>query len=228
MTIPTRYIVLCAGLVQYSINFMRRFGSFFGSGRENAKKDRLSSSSFGIADANKEISSNSIASWILNAVRGLPTQEDLRKTYFWESRRKGYIESNKYATEKRRSRLRQLWQAQWHSVIKLRVNSDGKIAQWERVFAIIQGHRFLWWRNVLDFDNGELPTGRIFLSGHAGLTGPSPLEMRELLPEELPLTVTIFGRGISGQERLMLLAPDVTTKDNIENEILLASTKKVD
>jgi hypothetical protein len=27
--------------------------------------------------------------WIKNAIRGLPTDEDLRKAYFWESRRVG-------------------------------------------------------------------------------------------------------------------------------------------
>lgn len=30
-----------------------------------------------------------ISIWIMNAIRGLPTNEDLRKAYFWESRRVG-------------------------------------------------------------------------------------------------------------------------------------------
>ena len=221
--------MLCGGLAQYSVTFMNRFGNIFQRSKEAAKQDGSAKETANFPENQKiETASLPILIWIMNAFRGLPTQEDLRKTYFWESRRRGFIESEKYANQKRRSRLRQLWKAQWHNAVKLRINSDGKRSQWENVFAIIQGHRFLWWRSVLDFDNGELPSGRIFLSGHAGLTGPSPLEMRELVAEELPLTVAIFGRGISGQERVMLLASDASMKQSLENAILGAAADKAD
>jgi hypothetical protein len=169
--------------------------------------------------------------WIMNAVRGLPTDEDLRKTYFWESRQKGARESEKHASNKRLTRLERLWKAQWHSFIKMRATSElseNKIAQWTDIFAVIQGHRFLWWRSVQDFDNGELPAGRIFLSGHAGLTGPSPLEMREFSSDELPLIVAIFGRGISGQQKITMLPTDLEAKVRLENAVVDASTAKAD
>ena len=70
-----------------------------------------------------------------------------------------------------------------------------------------------------DFDNGELPVGRIFLSGHAGLTGPSPIEMKELTSEELPRIVGIFGRGLHGQERVTILTPDSVAQEQFQDTV---------
>ena len=184
------------------------------------------------SSANVETELKPFMVWISNAIRGLPTDEDLRKTYFWESRRKGAHESEKHAADKRVSRLRRLWKASWYSPIKLRVqntkgssSSSSSSSEWESVFSIVQGHRFLWWRTVRDFDNGEQPSGRIFLSGHAGLATPSPLEMRELSPEDLKVVVSIFGRGMSGQERVTLLAPDEEIKQRLEDAVLGIAVK---
>jgi hypothetical protein len=181
----------------------------------------------------KESSESPVSTWVSNAVRGLPTDEDLRKVYFWESRRRGAEESEKFAGEKRLSRLQRLWKAQWYASVKLRRqafkggshpesdDSDGL----EDAFAVVQGHRFLWWTSARDFDNGELPTGRIFLSGHAGLATPSPLEMRTFSPEEMLLVTAIFGRGTTGQERVTILAPDEDSKEKLESTILNLSRK---
>jgi hypothetical protein len=181
------------------------------------------------AENNKK---GTIAVWIMNAIHSLPTSEDLRKTYFWESRRLGAQESEKYASEKRLSRLRGLWKAQWYSPIKLRLpdvygspTNDEHTSTWQPSFAVIQGHRFLWWRSVQDFDNGKLPAGRIVLSGHSGLTGPSPIESRELSREERFLVVGIFGRGLNDQERVIMLMPDSATKERLESTILVVAFK---
>ena len=160
------------------------------------------------------------AIWILNALRSLPTSEDLRKTYFWESRRRGYQESEKYASEKRESRLKQLWKAKWYANVRIWHHSaSGGDYHWMPAFAVIQGHHFLWWQSVQDFDNGEAPIGRLFLSGHAGVTGPSPMEMRRLSKEELSLSLSIFGRGFDGQERITLLTADLTEREYLENAV---------
>jgi hypothetical protein len=171
--------------------------------------------------------------WIKNGIRSLPTNEDLRKTYFWESRRLGAQESEKHASEKRLSRLKRLWKAQWFSPIQLRIDiaqdsasSDKGSGDWQAAFAVIQGHRFIWWQSVRDFDNGELPAGRLSLSGHAGLTGPSPIEVRGLSSEDLENAVTIFGRGSLGQERVAMLVPDSTVKERLENTVLGVSSKE--
>jgi hypothetical protein len=146
----------------------------------------------------------------MNAIRGLPTDEDLRKTYFWESRRRGALEKNIHAEEKRKSRLRRLWRAQWYSSAHiLRPNEEGQDLHWEIIFCMIQGHRFLWWRSPEDFDNGEAPLGRIFLAGHAGLATPSPLDMRSIRQTNCRV---VCGRGEDKQERVTILTPTVDVK----------------
>ena len=178
-----------------------------------------------LSDPSGESKENPFAIWIMNALRSLPTSEDLRRTYYWESRRLGSQESENYASEKRFSRLKRLWRAQWYSPIRLRVHGTQDLSStndddtWQAAFAIIQGHRFLWWKEVKDFDNGELPVGRIFLSGHAGLTGPTPIEMKELTSEELPRIVGIFGRGLHGQERVTILTPDSVAQEQFQDTV---------
>ena len=170
--------------------------------------------------------------WVNNAFGGLPTDEDLRKAYFWEGRRIGAKTREAYATEKRMARLKRLWRAQWHASIKIR-NKDEKSGKgtsntptWETIFAVVHGRRFLWWKSVNDFDSGSPPQGRIFLAGHAGLSGLSPLEMREISPKHVPLVVGIFGRGLQTQQRVTLLLPNEGLKDSLENAIIEASMKE--
>lgn len=162
--------------------------------------------------------------WLKNAFRGLPTDEDLRKAYFWEGRRIGASTRENYATEKRMARLKRLWRAQWHATIKIR--SDSKDTAWDAIFAVVQGRRFLWWKTVGDFDSGSPPQGRIFLAGHAGLSGLSPIEMREIDSKHVPLVVGIFGRGLQAQQRVTLLMPNENLKDSLENAVIEASMKE--
>jgi len=80
---------------------------------------------------------------------------------------------------------------------------------WQTAFGVIDARGFLWWKNINDFDNGEVPAGYISLqSGHAGLGGPSPVEAREIPAANLNRIVFIFGRGNAGQERLGLMMPN--------------------
>jgi hypothetical protein len=139
------------------------------------------------------------------------------------------MERNIHAEEKRKSRLRRLWRAPWYSSAQiLRPNDTGTDFHWEKVFSMIQGHRFLWWRSTEEFDNGEAPLGRIFLAGHAGLATPSPLEMRSIRKDELLRTVCIFGRGEIVQERVAILTPTVEMKNSLEGAIVSATTSKAD
>jgi hypothetical protein len=98
----------------------------------------------------------------------------------------------------------------------------------EPCFAVVQGHRFVWWETVQDFDNGEVPAGKLFLSGHAGLGGPSPLEMRALSKDELPFCLSIFGRGSTGQQRITMILPDEITKQRLEDAISETTSLKND
>lgn len=163
------------------------------------------------------------------------TNEDLRKTYFWESRQLGTEKAKKYAVEKRESRLKKLWKAKWHSSMKILVQdserdqSQQPMFHWESGFAVVQGHRFIWWTSADEFDDGELPNGKVILSGHAGLGGPSPIEMKKLdMEKELPLCLTVFGKGFAGQERITMLLPEKTVKQNLENAVLHSTSFKRD
>jgi hypothetical protein len=66
-----------------------------------------------------------VSQWILNALRGLPTSEDLRKTYFWESRRLGAREMEAHPAKKRKSRMERLWRVQWHGTIEILPHNGG-------------------------------------------------------------------------------------------------------
>ncbi len=218
--IPTRYIVLVAGLAQYAVTFIDRFGADFGLKPEKQQEQG------GVGEENKG-KPNPFMTKINNALRSIPTNEDLRKTYFWESRQVGAETTRKYALEKRESRLQKLWKAKWHASIKILVQEPTFTLK--TVFAVVQGHRFIWWNSVDEFDDGELPLGKLVLSGHAGLGGPSPIEMRELDREkELPLCLSIFGRGSLGQERVTILLLDKNSKDKLENVIIYSASFKSD
>merc|ERR1712242_403088 len=148
------------------------------------------------------------------------TNEDLRRCYFWEARRVGEREREIVAEKKRSARLRKLWNASWHGLLELKViqkaEQNEKRWDWVRIFAVIQGHGFIWWNCENDFDNGNHPLGQIFFSGHSGLAGLSPLDLRELKKHEIPMVVSIFGRGVGEQQKLLLLTSDTATKDNLE------------
>lgn len=112
-----------------------------------------------------------------NLFLSIPTDEDLRRAYFWEARRVGEREREKFANTKRQTRLQKLWKASWHGTVKIkekRMDSSSpknskKTWNWETAFVLIEGHRFIWWRSEKHFDTGEAPLGQIFFAGHSGL-----------------------------------------------------------
>ena len=167
----------------------------------------------------------------MNLFVSIPTDEDLRRTYFWEARRLGEREREKFAISKRQTRLEKLWKANWHGTLQLKEKKPEQSSStdssrnwsWENAFALIEGHRFIWWRSEKHFDTGEAPLGQIFFAGHSGLAGLSPLDLRELAKEEIPSVVSIFGRGTQGQQKLTLLASSSGVKDSLENAVLAAS-----
>ena len=171
-----------------------------------------------------------------NLFLSIPTDEDLRRTYFWEARRVGEKERNKFANAKRESRLEKLWKAKWYGTLALKVNkaeqstniatntiSSSRGWNWESAFGLIEGHRFIWWVSERHFDTGESSLGQIYFAGHSGLAGLSPLDLRELSKEEVPLVVSVFGRGPHGQQKLTILTSDLDAKEWLENSVLDAS-----
>ena len=243
--IPTRHIVLLSGLAQYGVTFFEKYGEYLGLTKSTEPAESTPEindlSALSQVDRSDEMEKKKNKSvpflvWITNAIRSIPTQEDLRKAYFWESRQLGSEKAKKYALDKRESRLEKIWKAKWYCVMNVLVqdNEMDKRNQptfhWELdCFAVVQGHRFIWWKSVGDFDDGEIPSGKLLLSGHAGLGGPSPMELRELDKEkELPLCLTIFGRGTDRQERITMLLPDKHVKQDLENAVIDSQSFKSD
>jgi hypothetical protein len=216
--VSSRAIILSIGLAQYAINFKARFGHWV-QARHSLTTDEPSTIE------EKTESESPFSTWIINALRGIPTSEDLRKTYFWESRRLGAQEMESFASEKRKLRMRQLWRVQFYRTVRILTSEKGTDKyEWRTVFVILQGHRLLWWRSLIDFDNGECPIGRIFLAGHAGLASPSPLEMRKMNADDFERVVCVFGSGA----RVVILAQSTDAKVELEQAVELAVSSKQD
>jgi hypothetical protein len=163
----------------------------------------------------------------------LPTNEDLRRAYFWESQRLGCDENEKFASEKRVARLERLWKSRWHSTVEIRAVDDPTLedrdehseSSWNHVFVVLEGRRFIFWGSVADFDRGELATGLLVLSGHAGITTPSPIEMREIPKDRTSRVVTLFGKGAAGQERMTIILPDERARRSLEAAVSEMTSK---
>ena len=174
---------------------------------------------------------------IQNFFFGIPTNEDLRRYFFWEAIKVGEREREIVANKKRAARLTKLWKAQWFGKLELKIinhsatASDERKWDWKSIFSIVQGHRFIWWDSENAFDEGENPSGQIYFAGHSGLAGLSPLELRELRQVEVPLISNVFGRGVTSggqQTKISLLSPDQRTKEGFEAAVLNATLDKLD
>ncbi len=219
--IPTRIVILVGGLGQFGATYYDKYIY-----QKQKKKIEVSS------EDKKPDASDGGGNVFENMFLSLPTDEDLRRTYFWEARRVGEREREKYAMAKRQTRVEKLWKARWHGSLEMKEKKADATQQssarsswnWKGIFALIEGHRFIWWRSEKHFDTGESPLGQIFFAGHSGLAGLSPLDLRELTKEEIPSVISIFGRGQQGQQKITLLAPSLELKDSLENAVLFAST----
>jgi len=212
--IPTRVVILCLGLGQYAYTFMSAF--YY----------KTESSPVMTTESNDAASDASpVLTWLINFLFSTPTDEDLRRCYFWETRRHAEQDLAKITSIRRSARLTKLWKASWFGPLELRRESNLVLDdgfEWENIFAIILGHRFLWWRSEKHFDQGEKPIGRILFSGHSGLSGLSPLELRLLKNVNLSNVVSIFGRGESEQVKITVMTSDQHSKEALENAVIQA------
>jgi len=225
--VPTRTIVLLVGLVQYIVTLVSKLKSWL-----SPKQSESPSFKSNRTDQNEEKetqTSSPISTWITNAFRSIPTDEDLRKTYFWEGRRIGEQACSKIRMEKRITRLTKLWNAKWFSSVKLRIEcQEGNLDDWQwqdGYFAVVLGRRLMIWTSETDFDAGEIPYKQLYFSGHAGIAGLSPIELRHLNEDEVKRATNIFGRGENGQLKLMFLLPDKSLKDSLESVIMDTAIK---
>ncbi|KAL7572048.1 hypothetical protein ACA910_001699 [Epithemia clementina (nom. ined.)] len=216
--IPTRLLFLVAGLCQFAITLISRFFPPTVSNK----------GSHGTVQSDKPSptkSSSSIATWVSNAFMGLPSDEDLRRTYYWNTRRVVAHETLSRSTEKRNAKLTALWNASWHGPIEMIPSGSN---QRQSVFGVVEGDRFLWWKSTESFDQGEASIGQLLLHGHAGIATPSPVEMREARDGDLHRIVVIFGRGRASQQRIAILCQDSIERLRFEEAVLQTVARKVD
>lgn len=215
-TVPSRWLVVVAGIVQFGAKLPSKFGRKFSSTPPSKPMDE------------KPVSGESpVLTWISNAFFGLPTDEDLRRTYYWDTRRVVARETHSRSTEKRNARLRTLWKAKWYGDIDMLIRTAGRLER-QPAFGVVQGHRFLFWKSVDDFDASAMALGQLVLSGHAGVATPSPLEMKDLAEEDKSRMVSIFGRGKMFQQRLTFLCRGPAEKESFEEAVLSAMDDKIE
>eukprot|EP00520_Triparma_pacifica_P004561 CAMPEP_0118655016 /NCGR_PEP_ID=MMETSP0785-20121206/12698_1 /TAXON_ID=91992 /ORGANISM="Bolidomonas pacifica, Strain CCMP 1866" /LENGTH=269 /DNA_ID=CAMNT_0006547715 /DNA_START=1 /DNA_END=810 /DNA_ORIENTATION=- len=218
--IPTRWVVLVAVLQQFGM------GLYMKMTRETRRKRRMAEKKRRRARAieDKEEWGNPV----LNLISSVPTGEDLRRNYFWESFRKGQVEKNAMENKRREGRLREIWKAKFAGVVKLRSEGEGG---WKSVFLVLQSHRLIWFKDKKDFDDGELSIGMLLFVGHSGLSGLSPLELKVMSREEGMRCVTVFGRGEEGSEgktdqmKRTFLCKDIKEKEKLQDTLLEIITK---
>jgi hypothetical protein len=211
--VPLRLVVFSIGIIPYIVCFKGRFGKYILAAKERPQSSP--STSVGRKDASP------VTIWLSNFVRGLPLDEDLHKTYFWETRRAVTGKLQVEADERRSSRLRKLWRAQWCEVVEVLKSPDSSLkARVESAFVVIQGRRVMWWRSTNEFDSGEQPIGRILLHGHAGLATPTPVELKAIGEEDrISRAVSLFGKGADTQERITMILSCQPSKDAFEDAV---------
>jgi len=214
VTVPTRMLIFASGVGQFGSTLYERI--------------RASKSHDIAPSGTKSTEDSPVATWLSNAFLGLPSDEDLRRSYFWDTQRIVALESSSRSSDKRNSRLANLWNAKWYGEIEIVKKVADKKLDRKPAFGLIQGHRVLWWGSVNEFDGGEAVSGQIFLQGHAGIATPSPMETYSLKGELLDRVVAVFGRGGSSQERMTLICASRDERLAFEEAVQSAIQEKAD
>lgn len=127
-----------------------------------------------------------------NIVNSLPNDDDLEQIYAKE--RKVFFEAHEKQRKKefRESLLSSTLPIVWCGNLQIKMNSGNMMMQsssqgyrganeWSTAYLIIQGKRILWWKSESEAEEGKQPPqGQIILTGFAGITQVSPLDLRQV------------------------------------------------
>jgi len=111
--VPTRWVVMIAVLQQFGMGLYLRVTRE--SRRKRRKLERRRRRRAKEAEEKEEWGNP-----VLNLLSTVPTGEDLRRKYFWESFRRGLVEKIAMGKKRREGRLREIWKARFSGMIKLR------------------------------------------------------------------------------------------------------------
>lgn len=147
-----------------------------------------------------------------NLMEAVPNDDDLEQVYSWQ--RKHFVKQHAEKERKRlkNTKLRIMLECIWDGNVHLKNYGSGHTAsaalQWEAVYIVLQGHRFVWWTSETDFDEGKPPSDQLLLFGHAGVTHASPVDIREIGDDSR--LMCIFGKDLHGNpSKITLLCNDL-------------------
>ncbi len=117
-----------------------------------------------------------------NIVNSLPNDDDLeqiysneRKIYFNQQEKQQKREFREYLLK---STLPIIWSGNLQIKTSSGINMNQNYREWSFVHLVIQGKRVLWWKSESDAEDGKVAQGQVILTGLAGITQVSPLDMR--------------------------------------------------
>ena len=216
----TRWVVFAGGLFEFWRGWQeerRRKRRLAGGGRAKKVDEKAT-------DADD-------SSPLLNLIAATPSNEDVYRHYFWESKRRGEIEKEKVAEKRRRGRLATIWKAKWQG--RAGIKEGGEENVFRERFVVLQSHRLSWWGSEKEFDRGEEAGGQVMFVGHSGLCGLGVMDLKVLSEEEMKRCSGVFGRGgikneATGeirQVKVLLQFKREDEKEAFEEEVLKAMIK---
>ncbi len=186
--IPGRYLILSLGLYEFLYTFAPQPDSF------------------------------PIVTRFFNLLEAVPNDDDLDKTY--SEKRSQFmknLEEEKKETVKW-GRLNMIYACVWSGHVRIKgLSALAGGSTWDKRYMVLQGRRMVWWTNDEDMEV-HAPTGHLLLYGHAGITQPSPVDMREVGGDGKLLAV--FGMDVNGRpQRRTIICQDDDSKYSLVWEI---------
>ena len=135
--VKTRYIFLVCGLQQFLMGLYLKLTK---EQRRKRRRERLHAQKRRSSRGQDDDEALAIAAGnpMLNLLASIPTNEDLRRCYFWENFRRGLVEKMALECRRREARLREIWKARYSSGdVRVSVKA-GEDISWKKVFLVLQ------------------------------------------------------------------------------------------
>ena len=176
VAVPGRFIILTVGLYEFLYKFIPEPGG-------NASQIRFS-----------------------NLLQSIANDDDLEQLYSKERKTALRDWQKQKADMIRKRQLEVVFKSAWEGYCKIKYADMSRGAgsagqqqqQWEDAYLVAQGRRLVWWSNKRSIKEGRPCSGQVLLFGHAGLTQPSPVDVREVGEEHVTRLLAVFGSDAAG------------------------------
>lgn len=167
-----------------------------------------------------------IATKFNNFIQSIPNDDDLDSIY--ELERRDYKERTDRENMERLNRAKAdiALRIVWKSQVQLK-SCDGS---WNHVILALQGRKLIWWSNEGEARQGPTRSkGVLMLCGHAGVSKPSVIDLREaqtFLPNQDktqdPALLCVFGSDLAFQPAKVVICFAISDqKQELERHIQL-------